>query len=195
MKTASKSYQKNPTNTNARKLEKAQYELAGIYLKEQAEYIQNQIDKIRDSVEDRQSRIAWQTINEVSRRKSTAQAKLKAVSQQERVKLWEQYFKNLLADPPKITNEPITRIISKQLDIKLGPFTKEELESVLRKIKNRKAAGLDEITPEVWKTRQLDDILLRQCNTVYSQNRIERWMKGCILPFPKKGDLRLAKNY
>ena len=33
------------------------------------------------------------------------------------------------------THEPITRIISKQLDIKLGPFTQEELDSVLRKIK------------------------------------------------------------
>ena len=92
-------------------------------------------------------------------------------------------------------NEPITRIISKQLDIKLGPFTKEELDSVLRKIKNRKAWGLDEIPSEVLKTRQFDDILLRQCNAVYNQNRIERWMKGCILPFPKKGDFGLAKNY
>ena len=146
-------------------------------------------------MEDRQSRIAWQTINKVSRRKSTAKAKLKAASQQERVKLWEQHFKNLLGNPLKITDEPITRIISKQLDIKLGPFTKEELDSVLRRIKNRKAAGLDEIPPEVWKTRQFDNILLRQCNAVYSQNRIERWMKGCILPFPKKGDLGLAKNY
>ena len=195
MKNASKSYRKNPTNTNARKLGKAQYQLARIYLKEQAEYIQNQIDKIRDSVEDRQSRITWQTIDEVSRRKSTAKAKLKAASQQERVKLWEQHFKNLLGSPPKITDEPITSIISKQLDIKLGPFTKEELDSVLKKIKNRKAAGLDEIPTEVWKIRQFDDILLRQCNAVYSQNRIERWMKGCILPFPKKGDLGLAKNY
>ena len=35
VKTASKSYRKNPTNTNAPKLEKAQYQLAGIYLKEQ----------------------------------------------------------------------------------------------------------------------------------------------------------------
>ena len=145
-------------------------------------------------MEDRQSRIAWQTINEVSRRKSTAKAKLKAASQQERVKLWEQYFKNLLGNPPKIRDEPITRIISKHLDIKLDPFTKE-LDSVLRRIKNRKAAGLDEIPPEVWKTRQFNDILLRQCNAVYSQNRIERWTKGCILPFPKKGDLGLAKNY
>ena len=35
-----------------------------MYLKEQTEYIQNQIDTIRDSVEDRQSRIARQTKNE-----------------------------------------------------------------------------------------------------------------------------------
>ena len=93
VKTASKNYRKNPTNTNARKLKLAQYQLAGIYIyiyiKEQTEYIQNKIDKIRDSVEDRQSRIAWQTINEVSRRKSTVKAKLKAANQQERIKLWK----------------------------------------------------------------------------------------------------------
>ena len=39
------------------------------------------------------------------------------------------------------------------------------------------------------------DILLRHCNAIYNQNPIDRWMKGCILPFPKKGDLGLAKNY
>ena len=58
-KTASKCNRKNPTNTNALKLKTVQNELANIYLKEQKEYIQNQIDKIRDSVKDRQSRIAW----------------------------------------------------------------------------------------------------------------------------------------
>ena len=72
VKTASKCNRKNPTNTNVLKLKKALNELASIYLKEQTEYIQNQIDTIRDSVEDRQSRIAWQTLNEVSRKKSTA---------------------------------------------------------------------------------------------------------------------------
>ena len=87
------------------------------------------------------------------------------------------------------------RIISKQLDIKLGPFIQEELNSVLRKIKNRKAAGVDEIPPEVWKTKQFDHMLLWHCNTVYNQNPIDRWMKGCNLSFPKKGDLELAKNY
>ena len=82
-----------------------------------------------------------------------------------------------------------------QLDIKLGPFTLVKPDSVHRKIKNRKATGLDEILPEVWKTRQFDDILLRPCNAVYNRNPIDRWMKGCILPFPKKGDFGFAKNY
>ena len=136
-------------------------------------------------MEDRQSRIEWQTINKVSRRKSNAKDKLKATNQQER-KLWKQHFQNLLGNLSKVTNEPIMRTISKQLHIKLGPFTLEKLDSVLRKIKNRKAAGLDEIPQEVWKTRQFNDILLRHCNAVYNQNPIDRWMKGCILPFPKK---------
>ena len=76
--------------------------LVNIYLKEQTEFIQNQIDKIRDSVEDRQSRIAWQTINKVSRRKSTDKGKLKVTNQQERIKLWKQHFENLLGNPRKL---------------------------------------------------------------------------------------------
>ena len=35
----------------------------------------------------------------------------------------------------------------------------------------------------------------RDCYAVYNQNLIDRWTKGCILPFPIKGNLRLAKNY
>ena len=72
-------------------------------------------------------------INEVSRRKSTAKAKLKATNQQERIKLLKQHFQNLLGNPPKVTHEPINRIISQQLDIKLRLFTQEELNSVLIK--------------------------------------------------------------
>ena len=62
-------------------------------------------------------------------------------------------------------------------------------------MKNRKAAGFDKMPPEVWKTRELNDILLRHRNSVYNQKTIYRCTKGCILPFPKKGDLGIAKNY
>ncbi len=96
----------------------------------------------------------------MSRIKSTEDSKLKATSQEERTHLWKQHFENLLGNSKKVTYESITRIISKQLDNKLGLFTQEELDSLLRKIKSRKAAGFDEIPAEVWKTRQFDVILL-----------------------------------
>ena len=84
----------------------------------------------------------------MSRKRGIAKAKLKATSQQERIHQWKQHFENLLGNPPKVTHEPVTRIINKQLVIKLRPFTLEELDSVLRKIKNRKAGRLNEIPPK-----------------------------------------------
>ena len=45
-------------------------------------------------------------------------------------------------------HEPIMKIISNQQDTKLEQLMQKELDSVLRKIKNRKAAGLDEIPPK-----------------------------------------------
>ena len=79
--------------------------------------------------------------------------------------------------------------------MKVRPFTAKELQSVLKVIKNEKAAGLDEIPPEVWKTEMFNDHLLTFCNNVYKQDAIKGWREGCILPFPKKGDLGKPSNY
>ena len=105
----------------------------------------------------------------MSKRKSTARAKLKAANQEERI-----HFEHLLRKPPRVTGKSITKIINNQLDIKLEQFTPEELDSMQRKIKKRKAAWLEEIPPKEWKTKEFDDILLRHCNAVYNQNTINR---------------------
>ena len=104
-------------------------------------------------------------------------------------------LKNLLGKLPKVKHEPITKVINNQLDIKLEQFTQEKLDSIQRKIKNRKAAGFDEIPPEVWRTVEFDGILLRHCNAVYNQKTMDRWTKRCILLFSKKGDFGIVKNY
>ena len=57
-----------------------------------------------------------------------------------------------------------------------------------------KAAGLDKISPEVWKTRKFDDLQLRYCNAAYNQITIVGLTIDCILPFPKKVNLRIGKN-
>ena len=65
----------------------------------------------------------------------------------------------------------------------------EGLDTVWKKIKNRKVAGLDKIPSKIWKTK-FDDIILHLCNAVFKQNATKKWTKGCILTFLKKGDLR-----
>ena len=109
--------------------------------------------------------------------------------------MWKKHFKNLVGNSPKVTDKPIPQIINNQLDIQPGQFTEKELNVALTKIKSRKTAGLDEIPPEVCKTRKFDDLHLRFCNAVYKHYTIEEWTKGCIFPFSKKGDIGITKNY
>ena len=82
---------------------------------------------IRNSSEDRQLWIALLTINEGSGKKSTLRAKLKAVCQKES-------GKNI----SRICSETLLKslINLSKLDIKLGQFMEEELDSYLKKKKN-----------------------------------------------------------
>ena len=68
------------------------------HIKRTKEYIHGQINKIRNLVEGRQSGISWQTVNEVSKRKSTSRAKIKAASQEEQIEMWKEHFKNLFGN-------------------------------------------------------------------------------------------------
>ena len=61
-------------------------------------------------------------------------------------------------------------------------------------MKKRKATSVDELSPEVWKKRKLDDIILRLCNSMYEQNITEKGTNGYILPFPSKSVLGISKN-
>ena len=70
-----------------------------------------------------------------------------------------------------------------------------ELLKAVKGIQNGKACGLDEIPAEVWKLEEFHLTLLKCCNNVYSQDPINKWTEGCLLPFPKKGNLGIAKKY
>ena len=112
MKTTSLCNKRNPTNANAQKLKKSQKEQINTYQKEKIEYIQVQINRIRNSVEERPSRIAWKIVNEVSKRKSISRAKLKAANQEERIQMWKEHFKNLLVNSPNVTDAELNKAFS-----------------------------------------------------------------------------------
>ena len=61
--------------------------------------------------------------------------------QNERIDKWKYHFENLLGKPPNIIDRPTERIIDQELKIKKVNFTKEELETVIKKQSNGKACG------------------------------------------------------
>ena len=155
----------------------------------------NQIDRIENASENKQSSLAWQTVNEITGRKKSTKAKIKASNQEERLKKWMNHFQNLLGKSPIVSDSTIEKVIEHELEIKTGPFNELELDLVLKKLQNKKADGLDGIPPEVWKTGKFNDLLLYYYNEVYKGNVIQSWTEGCILPFPKKGDIGKTSNY
>ena len=184
---------RNATRANVRKYKQAQKDLEATYFYEQQKYIQSQIDRIENASENKQSSLAWQTVNEITGRKKSTKAKIKASNQEERLKKWMNHFQNLLGKSPIVSDSTIEKVIEHELEIKTGPFNELELDLVLKKLQNKKAAGLDGIPPEVWKTGKFND-LLYYCNEVYKGNVIQSWTEVCILPFPKKGDLSKTSN-
>lgn len=69
--------------------------------------LKTQIDKMKTSVERNESATAWQTINAIRGRKRPGKSKLKADSEEERLWMWKDHFKNLLGKPPEIVDIPI----------------------------------------------------------------------------------------
>ena len=61
-------------------------------------------------VGDKQLQLAWQIVNEMSRWKSTTRAKLKTVSQEERLQKWREHFKNLLLKSLKTLLKKLLKI-------------------------------------------------------------------------------------
>ena len=130
----------HPTKSNITN-KKAQKDLSEIC------NLKQQIDKIAHSAANTQSSMVWQTVNEVSGRKTTSKSKLKASIEQERISLWKEHFRNLLGKAPVLSDSPVETIIDNKIYIKLGNFTLDELTPVLKKLKNGKAAGLVDLPP------------------------------------------------
>ena len=126
--------------------------------------------------------------------KKPLRAKLKAANQDEDFRSEMSISRICLETLLKSLINQLKKLL---MDIKLGQFTREELDSVLKKkIESRNISCLDEIS--LW-------ILGRQGNlTLYSfdyptqrinKNSINKLSKGCFLPFLREGDLGFAKNY
>ena len=138
---------------------------------------------------------AWNLVKELAGKRSRS---VIFIEGEDRLKTWENHFKNLLnADPDAHTedNVEIEKIFDTFTTIQRGEFSQAEIDASVRQTKIGKAPGLDGLPSEFWKLKKMKKSLHIFCNATYNGNRPKEWGISGLTPIPKKGDLKKTDNY
>ena len=110
---------------------------------------------------------------------------------------WRSYFCHLM----NVENERVDRDVEPEEESGEGKYvvTQDEVEAALRRMKEGKAVGPDDIPVEAWKC--LEEIgvkfLTNLINTILETERMpEDWRESTLVPINKgKGDIQDCGNY
>ena len=144
--------------------------------------------------------VFWQTIRRLRGKRSSITYSIKdsdaniLTDENEILSRWREYFEDLLNPVTASTRDTheVTQIGEDKV------FTAAEMATSIKGIKSGKAAGEDEIRPEMLKALTGEGILwlTRVCQVVWKFGKIPRdWQTGVIIPVFNKGDRKQCKNY
>ncbi|CAJ1087270.1 Craniofacial development protein 2 [Xyrichtys novacula] len=157
------------TDDNRAAWRRALIELYTVYDQVKEQELEEQTRTIEEAFGAQQYGEAWKVVNEISGRKRAKEGQVSGNSPEERVTTW---------------------------DINDEPFTLDEFRKVKASLKLGKAAGPDNIPPEVFKCCDFDEICLQFCNDALMKNdKPDLWTFMNIIPVPKTGDLSNTNNY
>ena len=142
--TARKQHQDKPPKASLRKVSQAQRQLDEAYANAEAENIQGKIDRVPPKNAAHRHVSAWDTIKNLTERKSKPSIRIKEGLPKENKKNWLDHCKNLLGATLTTSDEQeLPRIQSADvLNISMEPFSIEELKAVSSTLKVQKSPGL-----------------------------------------------------
>jgi hypothetical protein len=172
-------------------------DLYEVYRQAGEEELEEQISNIETAHGSQKYGEAWRTVNNITGRKKAKEGQVTGSSPEERMNTWFTHFKNLLGNPPTVEEpDEVIPDVFVDLNINDDPFSIEEYKKVKSSLKLGKAAGPDNIPPEVFKSCDFDNICLDFCNdTLIKNDKPEMWSFMNIVPVPKSGDLTKTDNY
>ena len=142
-------------------------------------------------------RLAWQHLREPIRART--REKFPANSKAERSSILRNHFASLLSSHGGARPEDavVERLFPPRCVVPhfvSGPFSMEELGSVLEVLPHGKAAGPDQIPYEVYKIKDIREDVLRFVNSIQKQPE-DSVKSSSFVPLPKKGDLSKPTNW
>ena len=187
------------SSANEIQLQNMKEELRQIYTAIHEEELDTMIQQIETCNTNYKHGESWRLINSITGRKSSKFGLIKGNSKEERLNLWYKHFSYLLgkeSDSEALKESESIPVIFRDLDINDGPFTPQELEKVKKGLSNGKALGPDNISSEVLKLCNFDEIILSFANKLIIDGiKPEMWARLDLLPIPKSGDLSNTGNY
>ena len=145
-------------------------------------------------------KVFWQTIRRLLGKRSSITYSIKdsdgniLKDENEILSRWREYFEDLL-NPVKASTRDTHEVTHLGEDV---IFTAAEVAIAIKGIKSGKAAGEDEIRPEMLKALTGEGILwlTRVCQVAWKLGKTPRdWQTGVIIPIFKKGDRKQCTNY
>nr|CAB3230289.1 craniofacial development protein 2-like [Phallusia mammillata] len=120
------------------------------------------------------------------------------LTEEEQNMRWYEHFKEILNQPEPYELPTFEDEDGPTMEVDMGDITTEEISSALKKLKNNKAAGLDQISAEMLKNggNALIAQLTKLCNLCWKMQTVPSdWKKGVIVKLPKKGNLGICGNW
>ena len=196
---AYRDYSSRLTKEMRENIKAAKMNLDEAYDHAKASEIDNQVTAINGDSGFGKMRKVWKLVHDISGRNVAYAGKIDGSSEEERVEAWENHFKGLLGQPPKVT-KVLKNLPKKKLACPIDDddFTIEEYREVVDKIVEGKNGGADGLRPEVLRrgSHDLDHLILGMCNKALREgNTPTQWSEMNIVPVPKSGPLNKVENY
>lgn len=199
LKSAAMKHRTRHTRHTQASLDACKYALDEAYTDVLEAHVKSKTEELDSLHHENKHGAAWVMLRELTDKKATPVVKIKGDTSEERLNNWFDHFNSLLGKPNQNNlnlDEPFfNQKISDTLPIQTGPFTMEELQVSLKRLKTHKTPGPDNISSTIWKCPLFHKQLLEFCNETYKGNKPAAFSKSYIIPLPKKGDLQLPQNY
>jgi len=116
------------------------------------------------------------------------------------VENFKEYFDNLLNDSAKqnISYSPYEKLVYQTAELELPESSMDEIEAIVKSLKNNKAPGKNIINSELLKIagKDLLKILHNLISSIWKSEKIEDdWYTAILCPIFKKGDPSNTENY
>uniref|UniRef100_A0A8D9AN49 Craniofacial development protein 2 n=1 Tax=Cacopsylla melanoneura TaxID=428564 RepID=A0A8D9AN49_9HEMI len=200
--TARKKMLNRDTRHNREQYRKLRLESKKLMKRKKREALKEKIIEIDELSKENEQRKFYAAVNKI---KKKFQPKMNACKNKngeittndiEILKIWAQHFKELLnEDVPAPATLAIEEQISENTENKP---TLREIQNAIKRMKNNRAPGDDNITAELLKYGgdAVETMMLEVIHTIWEQEKMPRsWTTGLLCPILKKGDKTNCNNY